>query len=130
NARVPLELTREVIPSRILVPGEDGYQERQGRLEVRIDPLTGHSARLISTSKLMAASDYDLEAFGDPSRSWCPFCGERASTVTPLFPPEITADGRFRRGQALCFPNLDVREVELGVHLRARPPLPAPGPDD
>src|SRR5206468_552885 len=63
NSRVPLELTREVIPSRILVPGEDGYEERQGRLEVRIDPLTGHSARLISTSKLMAASDFDLEAF-------------------------------------------------------------------
>jgi UDPglucose--hexose-1-phosphate uridylyltransferase len=103
---VPLELTREVISSQILVPGENGYQVEAGRVEVRLDPLTGHSARIITSNKLMGASDFDLESFGDQSRSWCPFCGDRASTVTPTFPPGLHPDGRVRRGRALCFPNL------------------------
>ena len=103
---MPLELTREVIPSQVLVPGENGYQEQRGQVEVRVDPLTGHSARLISSSKLMGPVDFDLQAFGDQSRSWCPFCGEKASTITPIFPPDLHPEGRIRRGQALCFPNL------------------------
>jgi galactose-1-phosphate uridylyltransferase len=101
-----MELTREVISSEILVPGENGYREQLGQVEVRLDPLTGHSARLISSNKLMGPVDFDLEAFGDQSRSWCPFCGEKASTVTPVFPTRLHPDGRIGRGQALCFPNL------------------------
>jgi UDPglucose--hexose-1-phosphate uridylyltransferase len=103
---VPVELTREVVSSRILVPTENGHQERQGRVEVRLDPLTGHSVRLLGEGRLLAPSDFDLEAFGDQSRSWCPFCGERATTLTPRFPAELEAEGRFQRGRALCFPNL------------------------
>jgi galactose-1-phosphate uridylyltransferase len=103
---VPLELIREVIPSRVLVPSDSGYQERLGQVEVRVDPLTGHSARLIGSNRLMGPVEFDLRAFGDQSRSWCPFCGEKASTITPIFPPELHSDGRIRRGQALCFPNL------------------------
>ena len=102
-----LELIREVITSQVLVPGDHGYQERGGQVEVRIDPLTGHSARLISSNKLMGAVDFDLRAFGDQSRSWCPFCGEKASTITPIIPPAVHPDGRIRRGQAICFPNLE-----------------------
>ena len=103
---MPLELTREVISSQMLVPDQDSYQERRGQVEVRVDPLTGHSARLISSSKLMGPVDFDLEAFGDQSRSWCPFCGEKASTLTPMFPPGLHPDGRIGRGRALCVPNL------------------------
>ncbi|MBO0706747.1 MAG: hypothetical protein J2P44_00180 [Candidatus Dormibacteraeota bacterium] len=103
---MPIELSREVVTSRILVPGEEGYQERQGRVEVRVDPLTGHSARLLGEGRLLPPSDFDLEAFGDESRSWCPFCGQRATSATPLFPPEVHPEGRIRRGRALCFPNL------------------------
>ena len=99
-------MTREVISSQILVPGENGYREEHGQVEVRVDPLTGHSARLISSNNLMGPADFDLQAYGDQSRSWCPFCGEKASTVTPIFPPVLHPDGRIRRGQALCFPNL------------------------
>lgn len=92
--------------SEILVPGEGGYETRRQGHEVRWDPLTGQTARLVPSSRMSAPTDFDLEAFGEETRGWCPFCGEKAETITPRFTPTLHPGGRFRRGEALCFPNL------------------------
>jgi UDPglucose--hexose-1-phosphate uridylyltransferase len=106
NLALMLELRREVVESEIFVPVEGGYERRPGRTEVRWDPLTGHSARLITASRFMGPTDFDLEAFAEQTRPTCPFCGEKAERITPRFPETVSREGRIRRGEALCFPNL------------------------
>src|SRR5207248_5393405 len=40
------------------------------------------------------------------TREGCFFCPEKVFDVTPKLLPEIHAEGRLRRGQALLFPNI------------------------
>jgi UDPglucose--hexose-1-phosphate uridylyltransferase len=99
-----MELTRQPLQAEMLEPGT-------GRLlrttvDVRTDPLTGHSSRILPERGLMPASDFDLEAFAEESRPSCPFCPERIERLTPLLPAAIEPEGRIARGQALLFPNL------------------------
>lgn len=101
-----MELQCEVLTSEILHPAH-GFEPVQGRVEVRWDPLTGHTARLVEGfSRLLPESDFDLQALGAETRSNCFFCPERVELVTPLLPPAIHPDGRIRRGRALLFPNI------------------------
>jgi UDPglucose--hexose-1-phosphate uridylyltransferase len=73
---------------------------------VRWDPLTGHTSRLLPEEDLLPAPPFNLRELAEGTREGCPFCSERIQRVTPKFPPEITPEGRFRRGEALLFPNL------------------------
>jgi galactose-1-phosphate uridylyltransferase len=73
--------------------------------EIRYDPLTGESSRICHFS-LPAAPPTDIEAIAEARRSRCPFCPERVNTVTPRFPETLVPGGRFRRGEAVVFPNL------------------------
>lgn len=74
-------------------------------LTIRIDPLTGHSARLITGAKLAPSERPDLsELTADPP--FCPFCANRIESATGVFPAEITAEGRIRRGAAVVVPNV------------------------
>jgi UDPglucose--hexose-1-phosphate uridylyltransferase len=101
-----VELRRSVLEGEILDP-ERGFERRALRVEVREDPLTGHTARLLPPAGLMPPQDPDeLRALGERTRTGCPFCPERVEAVTPKLPPEISSDGRIRRGEALLFPNL------------------------
>ena len=60
-------------------------------IEVRIDPLTGHSSRILPERGLMPASDFDLERFARENRARCPFCPERIESLTPRLPAAIDA---------------------------------------
>jgi UDPglucose--hexose-1-phosphate uridylyltransferase len=101
-----IEFRRSVLESEILDP-ERGFEPRALRVEVREDPLTGQTARLLPPAGLMPPQDADeLRALGERTRAGCPFCPEQIEAVTPKLPAEITADGRIRRGEALLFPNL------------------------
>jgi galactose-1-phosphate uridylyltransferase len=73
--------------------------------EVRRDPLTGRTARICHFMELKWQMP-DFETLVHGTQSWCPFCPERVLQVTPLFPPEIVAEGRLTRGEMLLFPNL------------------------
>ncbi len=75
-------------------------------IEVRIDPLTGHTSRILPNRGLMPTNDFDLEAFARENRPGCPFCPERIETHTPRLPPAIHPDGRITHGEAVLFPNL------------------------
>jgi UDPglucose--hexose-1-phosphate uridylyltransferase len=75
-------------------------------IEVRCDPLTGHSSRILPGRGLMPASDFDLAAFARESQPGCPFCPGRIEQLTPRLPARIHPEGRITRGEAVLFPNL------------------------
>jgi UDPglucose--hexose-1-phosphate uridylyltransferase len=101
-----MELGRRVLHAEILDPTKD-FAVQQSEVEVRWDPLTGHTARVLGVPRgLMPPNEEDLEAIGRKTEESCPFCGDRLEARTPRFPPDVVADGRVRRGQAVLFPNL------------------------
>jgi UDPglucose--hexose-1-phosphate uridylyltransferase len=101
-----VELRRTVLEGEILDP-ERCFEPRALRVEVREDPLTGHTARLLPPAALLPPQDSDdLRGLGERTRAGCPFCPERVEVVTPKLPAQIAPEGRIRRGEALLFPNL------------------------
>ncbi len=75
-------------------------------VEVRTDPLTGHSSRIVPERGLMPVNDFDLAAFARENQPTCPFCTERIERLTPRLLPDIDPGGRIVRGEAVLFPNL------------------------
>jgi len=74
-------------------------------LRWRRDPLTGASARILTGVKLQPPVRPDLsELIAAPA--FCPFDEDRIETATFPFPPELTAEGRIRRGRAVVVPNI------------------------
>lgn len=91
TARVP-ELTN---PSNIIeVP-----------LSVRVDPLTGRTARVITGTKLAPTERPDLSAL-TATPPFCPFCADKIELATGTFDSSITDEGRIRRGSAVIVPNV------------------------
>ena len=100
-----MKLQREQLSGEILEPGR-GARRTRLPLEVRWDPLTGQSCRVLPEGSLPPPEQQDLAALADQTRPTCPFCPERIEEVTPRFPPEVWPEGRIRHGEALLFPNL------------------------
>ena len=84
----------------------DSGEVVRAEIEVRIDPLTGHTSRILPNRGLMPANDFDLEAFAAESQGRCPFCPDRIERLTPRLSPPIHPDGRIAHGEAVLFPNL------------------------
>jgi UDPglucose--hexose-1-phosphate uridylyltransferase len=96
-------LKRHVLTAMML--DADGA-ELSARIEVRVDPLTGHSSRILPDRGLMPPNDFDLEAFARENQPRCPFCPERIGRSTPRFPRSVVPAGRIAQGEAVLFPNL------------------------
>ncbi len=86
-------------------------------VEVRRDPLTGHSSRILPDRGLMPRSDFDLEAFAQESRASCPFCPERIAELTPTLPAAISPEPRIVHGEAVLFPNLHAYSSHSSVSV-------------
>jgi UDPglucose--hexose-1-phosphate uridylyltransferase len=99
-----VELERRLLTAEMVAP--DTGEIVPTRIEVRVDPLTGHTSRILPDRGLMPVNDFDLEAFARENQPWCPFCTERIETLTPRLPPAIHPDGRITDGEAVLFPNL------------------------
>ena len=97
-------LERTVLIAEMIAP--DTGELIATRIEVRVDPLTGHTSRILPNRGLMPPNDFDLEAFARENQPRCPFCVGRIERLTPQLPPAIDADGRIVRGEAVLFPNL------------------------
>ncbi|MEO5744691.1 MAG: hypothetical protein ABIQ53_08910 [Terracoccus sp.] len=74
-------------------------------LSVRLDPLTGHTSRIVTGTKLSPSQRPDLTGL-IAKPSFCPFCADRIEAATGTFPPEICIEGRIRRGSAVIVPNV------------------------
>jgi UDPglucose--hexose-1-phosphate uridylyltransferase len=100
-----VELRRERLRAEILDPRRS-FEPSSIPLEIRWDPLTGQSCKLLSAGSLPRPEQHDLDALATETRPTCPFCAERIETSTPRFPPALWPEGRIRCGDALLFPNL------------------------
>ena len=100
-----MELRRRVLSAEILDPRHE-FERRTMPVEVRWDPLTGQTARVLPDRGLMPRSEFDLEAFANETAETCPFCVARLDHQTPRFPESLSPEGRFRRGSAVAVPNL------------------------
>ncbi len=88
--------------------------------EIRFDPLTGESSRLVYDAGLAVASFDYLEAAEKTKGVNCPFCPENLFKMTPVFPKEISDDGRITKGEAVVFPNLFPYSKHNGVTVISR----------
>jgi len=110
-----MELRRELLTAEMLEPGTG--EPVRAVIEVRLDPLTGHSSRILPERGLMPASDFDLEAFARESQPGCPFCPGRVDRLTPRLPAGIHPDGRITRGEAVLFANLHAYSSHSSVSV-------------
>jgi UDPglucose--hexose-1-phosphate uridylyltransferase len=110
-----MELERHLLHSEMVQP--DTGETVRTPVEVRIDPLTGHSSRILPERGLMPANDFDLAAFGRENQPRCPFCPERIDQLTPKLPTDIHPEGRIARGEALLFPNLHAYSSHSSVSV-------------
>jgi UDPglucose--hexose-1-phosphate uridylyltransferase len=99
-----MELNRQLVFAEMVAP--DTGELMRTPVEVRADPLTGHTSRILPERGLMPANDFDLEAFAAKNQPRCPFCPERINELTPKLPPAIHPAGRIVHGEAVLFPNL------------------------
>jgi UDPglucose--hexose-1-phosphate uridylyltransferase len=108
----PIEFRREMMPSRMLKRDSSGkLAETAATVEIRFDPLTGRTCRLVPYS-LPRIIRPDLAALEKRSRELtCPFCPPLVERITPRFPPDLIPGGTIRVGKAIAFPNLDPYDV-------------------
>lgn len=88
--------------------------------EVRFDPLTGETSRLVFDPGLnITPLDY-TEAAEQSGGAKCPFCPENILKMTPVFPKEVAETGRIVKGEATLFPNLFPYSKHNGVVVFSR----------
>lgn len=110
-----MELKRQRLTAQMLEPGTDALVTTP--IEVRFDPLTGHSTRILPERGLMPRNEFDLEAFATENQPRCPFCSERVNEHTPRFTNEVYPEGRIVQGEAVLFPNLHAYSSHSSVSL-------------
>ncbi len=98
-----VEFIKVLKKSRFLDP-QRGDEEVVRYSEVRYDPLTSHSSRILDFP-VRSVERADLSALVEASKAFCPFCPEVVEVVTPKFHPELAGRSRYSRGEALCVPN-------------------------
>jgi UDPglucose--hexose-1-phosphate uridylyltransferase len=108
-------LRRELLTAEMIDPGTGDLVRTT--VDVRRDPLTGHSSRILPERGLMPASDFDLEAFARENQPSCPFCPGRIDRLTPRLPARIHTGGRIECGEAVLFPNLHAYSSHSAVSV-------------
>lgn len=100
-----IEFNIEFKETRFLDPA-NGFAETRRTIEIRKDPLTGRTSRIIAFAP-HRPSKPDLTALVQRSiSSGCPFCPERIEAATPQFPPDVVPEGRIRVGEATVVHNI------------------------
>lgn len=97
-------------------PGEPGEMFRR-KTEIRFDPLTGESSRLVFDPGLKLTPPDYTEIGENTKGPKCPFCEENIKQVTPKFPSEINPEGRIQVGESILFPNLFPYSKHNGVAI-------------
>lgn len=110
-----MELRRQLLSAEMVEPGTGNVIATP--IEVRFDPLTGHSSRILPERGLMPPNDFDLETFARETQPHCPFCGDRINDLTPKLPEAVHPEGRIAHGEAVLFPNLHAYSSHSSVSV-------------
>jgi galactose-1-phosphate uridylyltransferase len=100
-----VELRRAILSGTLRDPRRR-FATVETEVEVRWDPLTGHTSRLLEARGLMPADAVDIGRMAEESRAGCPFCRERILEATPELPTDLGLGERLTQGEAVLFPNL------------------------
>ena len=90
----------ELLTAEMIDPGTG--EPVRATVEVRFDPLTGHTSRILPDRGLMPASDFDLEEFAEQTQPSCPFCPDRIDRLTPRLPPGSIPKGGSPAARRSC----------------------------
>ncbi len=105
-------------------PQKDGT-ERRIPSEIRIDPLTGRTARICHFMKLQWEKP-DFEALVAGTEAWCPFCAGQGAGGDPLLSPRSHPGRPSAKKRHGDLPeHRPLRQPRGRGHLR-RPPLYSP----
>ena len=116
SASQPIEFRSEQLQSRILVRQSEGeYVEKPCNLELRFDPLSGQTCRLLEFPLKMIRRPDLTGMVHESLETGCPFCPPTIEEVIPRFPPELVPEGNIRKGEALVFPNTRPYDVHSAV---------------
>lgn len=92
--------------TKFLDPAQN-FEPNERATEIRVDPLTGHTTRLLHFPIRLMPKPPDLGEMVERSLQFgCPFCPQMVENVTPKFMPDLTEKDRIRRGSAILFPNM------------------------
>jgi UDPglucose--hexose-1-phosphate uridylyltransferase len=89
----------------VLILAQKDKVEQRIPSEIRIDPLTGRTARICHFMNLHWEKP-DFEALVAGTEAWCPFCADKVLTVTPCFPKDLIPEGRMQKDDMVIFPNI------------------------
>ncbi|GAB4331154.1 MAG: hypothetical protein Kow0099_02290 [Candidatus Abyssubacteria bacterium] len=99
-----IQFLKETCVTKFLDPTSN-FEPNERLTEIRVDPLTGRTSRLIFFP-IRELPKPDLRELVERSLGWCPFCSSMVESVTPKFPPDLFEEERIRQGTALVFPNM------------------------
>ena len=80
------------------------FRETTRTTDIRIDPLTGKTSRIISFPVTLPPPP-DPTPLAEATQAFCPFCKPGVYEKTPRFPEKIVPEGRIERGDSILFPN-------------------------
>jgi galactose-1-phosphate uridylyltransferase len=89
----------------VILDPQENMAERRIPSEIRMDPLTGRTARICHFMKLQWQKP-DFEALVAGTEDWCPFCPGKVLEVTPCFPADLIPEGRLQKEDMVIFPNI------------------------
>jgi len=102
--------------TRFLDPAQN-FEPNERPTEIRVDPLTGHTTRLLYFPIRMMPKP-DLDDLVERSLQFgCPFCPQMLENVTPKFPPDLSSAERIRQGSAVIFPNMFPYDTHSAVAI-------------
>lgn len=73
--------------------------------EIRIDPLTGRSARICHFMELKWEKP-DFKTMVAGTEKTCPFCPDKVFKITPCFTSDVIPEGRLKKKDMVLFPNI------------------------
>jgi galactose-1-phosphate uridylyltransferase len=94
------------VESKIRLPKQ--FKEKRVTFEIRVDPLTKETSRIIPPSENNQRVDYQPSydfPFINETEKDCHLCYNRIEKETPKFPKEVVAEGRFVYNNSVLFPN-------------------------
>lgn len=114
----PIEF-RSITKNAVFYDPFNNFQEAHRPTEIRIDPLTGRSSRIIYFPVTLPPPP-DQSQLAEITRQFCPFCRPAVFEKTPRFPEEVASEGRLVRGSAVVFPNAFPYDAHSAVAVVTR----------